>query len=368
MKNILFIIHSLTSGGAEKVLIDTLNEFDYRKYNVSLLLLRKEGRYIDNVPKNVKIKFLHNQTILCRILNRIYKSINLYEKITRAKIVKSINKNYDTIISFCHGDSLKYHSEVFHKATKNISWIHCDMWNRNKDEVIDLEKERNYYNSLDKIVFVSNDAQKKFNKLYCDNINKKQIVIYNFITFDTVLEKSKKIKLEKKNKFTISTVGRLYDEKAYDRLIRVASMLKQCNFDFVIWIVGEGILEKKLKKLSDKLKVSDKIIFWGFKDNPYPFIKNSDVFISTSKTEALPLVVCEALCLGKPIIATKTSGPTELLSGDFGLLTDHDDKSIYNAIKSIMINCNLIEYYQKRSIEKSKIFTNECIKLIYEIL
>jgi glycosyltransferase involved in cell wall biosynthesis len=243
------------------------------------------------------------------------------------------------------------------------------MWNRNKDQVVDSEREKAYYNSMDKIVFVSNDAQNQFNKLYHNKIKSDQDVIYNFIPVNEILEMSKEFTIEKNSKFTICAVGRFYSEKAYDRLIRVAALLKQNQYDFEIWIVAEGLLYKEMKELTYRLQVNDKIIFWGFQENPYPYIKNADIFISTSKTEAMPLVVCEALCLAKPVITTKTTGPIELLSGGHGILTDHDDKSIYDAIEKFIINPDLILQYQKKAIERARIFTAESsIKLIHEIL
>lgn len=369
MKNILLIINSLSAGGAEKVLIDILNEFDYSKFNVTLLLLKKEGRYINRLPHQVKLLYVHSQTLICRISNKILRTINAYEFITTIKIRKTIINNYDTIVSFTHGDSLKYHTKILNKSTNNITWVHCDMWNRNKDQIIDSKLEEVYYNNMNKIIFVSNDAQKQFNKLYNNKTKATQKVIYNLIPVDRIIKMSEAVKIKKNNKFTICTVGRLYEEKAYDRLIRVAAMLKQSHYDFEIWIIAEGILLNELKDLSESLEVNNNIIFYGFQDNPYPFIKNTDVFISTSKTEALSLVVCEALCLSKPVIATKTTGPIELLSGDFGLLTDHDDKSIYNAIELLITKPDLIRYYQKRGFERSKIFDLESTILsIYEII
>lgn len=360
MKSVLFIIHSLSSGGAEKVLIDILDEFDYSNYSVKLLIIKREGRYIERVNPNVKILFLHSNTLMTRFLNRVMSNIKMYEVFTTFKLRKNVKDKFDTIISFSHGDSLKYHNKILCKSSKNITWVHCDMWNRAQNQKINVDQEKIYYNNMDKIIFVSNDAQKQFNNLYCFNIITSQQVIYNLIPVEKILRLADSEEILK-NKFTICTVGRLYEEKAYDRLIRVSAMLKNAGYDFEVWIVAEGVLYEKLLQLTKYLKVSDRVIFFGFKNNPYPYIKNSDVFISTSKTEAMPLVVCEALCLGKPIVSTKTTGPIELLSGSFGVLTDHDDVSICNALISLIKSKELVAYYSARARERSKIFNKSLV-------
>lgn len=369
MKKILFIIHSLTSGGAEKVLIDILDEYDYSKYEVTLLLLKNEGRYINRLPKKVKFLYLHSQTIICRIKNKILRTLKLYEYLTAYKIRKEVNKRYDTIVSFSEGDSLKYHTKIISKSSNNITWIHCDMWNRGQFQNIETNREEIFYNRMDKIIFVSNDAQKQFNKLYSNRIKTAQKIIYNLIPVNKILKLAEAEKITKKNKFVICTVGRLCEVKAIDRLIRVSSILKQKKYNFEVWIVAEGILIKELQELASSLKVSERVVFWGFKDNPYPYIKNADVFISTSKSEAMPLVICEALCLGKPIVSTKTTGPIELLSGDYGILTEHDDISISSALITLMEHNELIDFYTKKALERAEIFnSNDILNLIYDTM
>lgn len=369
MKKILFIIHSLSSGGAEKVLIDILDEFDYSRYDVTLLLIKREGRYIERVNSNVKLLFLHSQTVVCRIFNRILSEFKLYESFTNYKIIKTVTQNFDTIVSFSHGDSLKYHSKILKKGRNNVTWIHCDMWNRGLYQKINIRREEFFYDSMDKIIFVSNDAQNQFNRLYGNKIKTKQEVIYNLIHVEKIKKLADAEIITRESKFTICTVGRFYEEKAYDRLIRVSAMLKEKGYDFQLWIVAEGILFKELQELAIRLNVADRVVFWGFKSNPYPYIKNADIFISTSRTEAMPLVICEALCLGKPIISTKTTGPIELLSGNFGILTEHDDISIYNAIINLIVNRELLEYYSVKAIERAKIFNiSNTFELIYKTI
>ena len=96
------------------------------------------------------------------------------------------------------------------------------------------------------------------------------------------------------------------------------------------------------------------IEFLGKKSNPYPYIAASDLFLSTSMTEGYPLVICEALCLGKPIIATAVSGSKEILAdSEYGLLSEEDDDSLLKNTLRMITNNSLREYYSNRAVEKS---------------
>jgi glycosyltransferase involved in cell wall biosynthesis len=143
-------------------------------------------------------------------------------------------------------------------------------------------------------------------------------------------------------------------QKAYDRMVRLAYHLKKNNVDVDFWILGTGYLEAELRRLARDLSVEDMVHFLGFKSNPYPYIAASDLFLSTSMTEGYPLVICEALCLGKPIIATAVSGSKEILAdSEYGLLSEEDDDSLLKNTLRMITNNSLREYYSNRAVEKS---------------
>ena len=96
--------------------------------------------------------------------------------------------------------------------------------------------------------------------------------------------------------------------------------------------------------------MKDTVFLLGFQKNPYPYLKASDIFVSVSFLEGLPLVVCEALCLGKPILATNVSGTAELLDySKYGMLVDSDDDSIYNGLKEMIGNESLRTSYAQKA-------------------
>lgn len=193
-------------------------------------------------------------------------------------------------------------------------------------------------------------SKKTFLKVY-DIPQDKVKVIYNPIDKESIIEESSAFSVEKR-KFTIGFVGRLY--KRADRLIRVARLFKDAGYNLEFWFLGE---DENLVELSYELGVEDCCVFYGFQKNPYPFMKAMDIYISTSDAEAYSLTVAEACCLGRPVVSTRTVGPSELLdNGLYGILTDFDDQSIFLALKSLVDDPELRRYYEKQALERSRLF------------
>ena len=94
------------------------------------------------------------------------------------------------------------------------------------------------------------------------------------------------------------------------------------------------------------------------------------MFIVPSIAEGFSLVLCEAFCLGLPIVSTKTTGPIELIDNNkYGILVDHDDESIYQGVKRMIDDEQLRLYYHQRSLERAKMFNiKDTIKQVYEVL
>ena len=188
-KKILFIINSLAGGGAEKVLIDMLNNFDYTQFDVELLLIWEEGVYLQDVPKEVKVKCIYSKPLSLK--EKI--NYNLFVKFGtlfgyKQSIKAKVSQKYDTIVSFLEGMSLKYHSYIVDLAKKNVSWVHIDLLNNHYTvgRLLTEQLEKQAYEKMDEIVFVSNDAKMQFEKLYTDNITKKIVILnpidYNYIS------------------------------------------------------------------------------------------------------------------------------------------------------------------------------------------
>lgn len=356
VKKLLFIMPSLNGGGAEKVLIDILRNIDYNFFSVDLCLILNRGELLDDVPKEVNVFFLYSKKIFHRLDLYFTKYIsNFFESRRIQQRLK--NKKYDTIISFLEGDGIKKHQYVSQFGSRNLTWIHIDLYNYHyTDRIFKKGEEERIYNSMDDIFFVSNDAKSNFEKLFPNNkISKK--VLYNPIDREEIRKKSQEIITFQKRKFTICSVGRLVEQKSYERLLRLAKRLQMDNYDIDFLILGEGMLKSNLLAKSKELGVDKMVHFLGFIKNPYPYIKTSDIYLNVSQSEGYSLVLCEALCLGKAVVFTKTAGPIELLdSGNYGVLTEHDDESIYRGVKLLLDNHDFLIHFENKAKERSEIF------------
>lgn len=375
-KKILFIMPALPGGGAEKVLIDILKNFDYMSYEVTLLLEYREGIYLDDVPEEVRVLSLHSQNTiwferLHRILRYFHSYALIHEFVYKYMLLRLLKgERFDTIVSFMEGSAVKFHSYITHKADKNLSWVHIDLEQKHwsLDFFRNEKDELEAYKEMDKIVFVSKDAKRKFLKLYAID-NDKCTVIYNLINKEVIRQLAIQYNVVKR-KFTICMVGRLNRQKRYDRALSIAQCLKSDGYDFDLWIIGEGSLEKPLKTMSCEYEIDDYVHFLGFQKNPYPYMKVADIYLNTSEAEGYPLVICEALCLGLAIVATEISGASEILAhSECGLLVSENEEDIYNGIRLLMDDPALREKYREKALQRTEIFdVPTAMSQIYEIL
>lgn len=372
-KRILFIHNWMVCGGIERVLLSLLNRFDYSKFEVELLLLHKEGEFLEYLPSEVKVKDLYSNhsSFLEKINFNLLSRLGIDWGYRFTMCWKTANK-YDVIISFTGGEPLKYHTYITFKSQKNISWVHTDLLNLHHtlSRFFTEEQEKKAYVEMDKIVFVSNDAKKQFEKLYSDIITSKEVIL-NPIEKELIVQYRKEYKSYYSDRcFNIVSVGRLSGEKAFDRLIGLAKRLKNNGYNFKINLVGDGGERNKLEKLIVDNHLEENVFLLGFINPPYEIMSNSDLFVLTSIVEGFAMVIGEAFCLGLPIVSTKTTGPIELIDNDkYGILTEHDDESIFQAVKKMIDDDSLRNYYHKKSLERAEILDIDAVmSKVYSIL
>lgn len=371
MKKILFIMNNLGGGGAEKVLLDLLEVFDYKKYKIDILLVTREGIYIDRLNDNIRLKSIYNP-IRCKnkkIRNIIEfirgKFIRYFATLIYSIVVK---ENYDVEIAFLEGFPTTYLlANSTNKTSKKIAWVHTDL---EKSRTLSLKNEEKMYSKIDKVVCVSSECKDVFDRLYKSQSYKSEI-IYNLINKEKIIDKANE-KIEYNfTKPTIIGVGRLAKEKRFDILIKAHKLLLEDRVDNELIILGTGELEDELIDLTRKLGVDTSVKLLGFQKNPYPYIKKSDIFVMSSDFEGFSLVVAEAMVLGKVIVSTKCVGPCELLeNGNVGIITTcGDEHEMKEAIKKLLTNDKEKRVYSERAIIKSNQFdVSDILNKIYNLL
>jgi len=392
-KKILFLIHTLGAGGAERVLVNLVNNMS-DNYDVTLMTVIDTGVFKKDLNKNItyktmfKIPFkkekndtnkkatkdqsgsLLNGT--SKIKKLAAKSYSLLWKFMPVKLLYKlkVKEKYDIEVAFLEGICAKIISGS-NQDSKKYSWIHVDIINEKKSDHVfrNLKVQKKCYENFDKIVCVSEQVRKQFiKKLEFDS--KKVCVKHNAINEKEIKEKSlEKVDDLYKGNFEMVTVGRLSSQKGYDRLVRIVKKLKDDGFKFHVSIIGVGPKEAELKEYVSKNNLEDYIEFKGFKKNPYPYMKNADLFVCSSRAEGFSTVACEATILGLPIITTDCSGMRELLgNSEYGIITKNDEKSLYKGLKKLLEEKKEYNKYKKQILKIQDRFNiQNSVKLVEEM-
>lgn len=336
MKKILIFGYTMEMGGAEKALSDTIN-YLHDKCSIDLYLLEKKGSLLSSIPKDVNIYQMKNNLIHYML----FRYIPFFRKRKINRIVNS--KDYYAVFGYMEGRCGTWVADI-NKKIKKYAWIHNDVVKY--DIGISDKEARDSYNKVNKVICVSNQAKDIFCKKY--NIRKNKVeVIYNFIDEDKILKKSDEFKINNEC-FTFVNVAKMRDQKRQDRLVNAAKTLKKEGYKFKIQLVGDGPNYDKIKNMVEQENVNDVVELLGLQENPYPYIKNADVFILSSYMEGYGIVIKEALLLKKKIVTTNVTGPVEILeNGKYGIIVDNTDEAIVDIMRKILKEKDIYKNIEK---------------------
>lgn len=357
MKKVLFVVENLGGGGAEKVLLTLIKNLDKSKYDITVYTIIETGVYVDEMKKYCKVKHALKDYNKYSFLGKLYYKVKckLIYKLNIKIVYKWLIKDkYDVEIAFVEGFDTKLVSSSNNENSKKYAWVHIDMIERPYADGYykKIEDQRNAYSCFQKVVCVSQQAKDQYEKKF--NL-KNSIVIYNPI--DTNEIKKYRKKYEVKKEFVFCAVGRLEDQKGFDRLIEAFIEINKYYPNFILNIIGDGSKGIELKRLVSENKLNDKIKFTGFIKNPYEVMAKSDMLICSSRSEGYSLVVAEGMCLGLPILTTDCTGPNELINkGEFGILVENNLDGITKGILEVFENINKLYEYHELSLKRSSYF------------
>ncbi len=356
-KNLLISSYNLDFGGIETSLINLLKNFNYDKYNVTLVLEEKKGVYLKNVPKCVRIK--EYRVSKCKNI-LIRKTINLFKKLIF--LIGNYKRYYASICYATYSGPCGFVARA--SSSNKILYIHSNYYEAfNKDKM----KVKNFFDNLkikkyNHIIFVSNESKKDLCKIY-SNINDKSYTINNLVDYNSIISLSnEKINIKKTKNKKFLFVGRL--DESSKRLTLLLEVAKKCiknNVKAEFWIVGTGNDEKMYKNIVKKEKLNN-VLFFGAKKNPYPYIKACDYLILTSRYEGFPVVYNEAIIIGKPIITTiDVSDDYISIPNRFGFVVN--ENSIFEKVRELSN-----EKYQIKEVVNYEALNKKRIKLIEKVL
>jgi len=336
---ISFFLPSLRGGGAERVFVNLANEFARRNFDVDLVLAQKEGPYLEEISNKVKIVELKKKRILLCLF-----SLMRYLREKKPAILFCAMFHVNII-----GYLAKYltHSDTKIVATEHNSFsITIQQLPAIKKIILSL-LVRILYPKMDKIIAVSKGVAEDLMQVVQLPKNKLQVIYNPVIKKAEILRKSQEIpshpffrEKRKKGMIIIIGIGRLTKQKDFPTLLKAFGKIKK-HKDARLIILGEGEERIKLEGLIKKLNLSSFVSLPGFVKNPYSYLKNSDLFVLSSKWEGLPTVLIEALACGIPVVSTDCpSGPREILEeGKYGKLVPVGDwRALAEAILETLDN------------------------------
>lgn len=304
MKRICFIIDNFTCGGGiERSLANISNSLDdnYRQYIIEVYSRenfpsKKVTQWENKAYRIINLNFKKRNKLLSYLLLpiRSYKLL---------KIKKELKIDYS--ISFGY-----YSNDINCRSLFNntILTIHIFF----KKNIINALRYRKYKNSN---LIISVSKQIEYSLINDYKIPKEKTkTIYNMFDINQINQTNNSHAFNE-TKFNIVMIGRLETQKGYFHALKIMSYLNTIQSNrYCLNIFGEGALEKKLKKECLELGIADNVIFWGFKENIYSYLKDADIFLMTSLYEGFPMVNVEALACNVPVFSVDCdSGPRELL-------------------------------------------------------
>lgn len=378
-KSILFMVINMNVGGTERALLNMIAEMPEEEYDITLLMLEEYGGFLNQIPSRVKINYLTVYPEMKKIINDAPKAV-LLEKIKKGAWLKAfsllfvylqskmtdnrrslyeyilkdtspLNGEYDIAIAYAGPmDFISYFIAKKVKAKKKLQWIHFDItkigFNKNFASEV--------YQSFDKIHSVSHEGKEKL-------INRLPCLEEKIETYLNVVSPKNIMKAAQTEGFTddfkgirILTIGRLSKEKGQDLIIPVMAQLKTEGFNVKWYCIGGGPAKQEYEELISDYGVEEQFILLGSKANPYPFLKECDIYVQPSRHEGYCISLAEARVFQKPIVCTDFTGAKEqVINEKTGLIVSKTEKNIYEAVKRLVVNSQLREKLSQNMANKN---------------
>ena len=369
-KNILFVIPSLSTGGAEKSLYGLLKYWDYEKYNVDVYTFAERGEYADKLDERVNVisdnslyqyvffksvsssvksllkkgkiglAFLRVlwafEPLLYKLVGKKCTRNSRFSWFVQKKSMLRLDKHYDIAIGYMEGGPNYYVSDCVDADVK-IGWIHTDYSKTYPNVHLDSTR----FTKMQNVVTVSENSKREILKLMPD-LEQNLVVIPNVIDTEKIDRMVSETVIPKESEFAICSVGRLVKLKGFDIAVDTAKILADEGVDFKWYIVGDGEEIENLRSQIKTLGLEEKVVLTGSTENPYSYMNMADVCVQLSEYEGRPLVVDEAKYLLKPVVASNIGAHRDLIEhGQTGLITERNPESVAKPVKSVLFDEDL---------------------------
>ena len=354
-KKLLFVSYGLGIGGIETCLVNLINVLPEEQFQIDVLLMNPQYELKSRIKRSVQyldsFNYVMNTT---DTMNSIYKHggiiknlgkfisycqfrIRIKLRISSWKTFKKVPVHYDIAVAYSQNDYSPYYVIDKVSASRKVMWYHNGAYEADKKK---YERDKKYYNKFDFIVAVSSDCRNMLqNKFHFPD--RKLVVLRNICDAAFIRNKAKEFTPStfKDGVIHIVTVGRLTKEKGANLAVEACRLLCEEKTNIQWHWVGDGNQREKIKKKIQEYKLQEKFILEGNQMNPYPFIKNADIYVQSSYYEAYSTTITEAKILGKPIITTDVGGMRDqIIDGNTGIIVKISENELKEAILKLVEN------------------------------
>lgn len=379
MKKILIVNNNLHIGGVQKALINLLWEIQDR-YDITLLLFYRGGEYEKDLPPDIKVitpksgyRYLgmtRQDTVkwrdkLCRTFYAgISRSFGRKYAISLMALKQKKLGEYDAAISYLHNSIDKGFyggcNEFVLKhvsAKKKIAFLHCDYSLCGGNTVQNAKQ----YEMFDLIAACSQGCADVFRQ---ENVTlaQKLKVVYNCYDYKNICKMADAAPVTmQSDKINIVTVARLGKEKGVERALHVIAKLGAEKEKLHYYIIGDGTQMPLLRQFMEQEKLSPYVTLCGALKNPYGYMKSADLLLIPSNSEAAPMVIGEAACLGTPILSTETSSAREMIEKTgFGWVCDNSEEAMQQRLR-VLLEEPCILHKKKEQLSKLSLSNEQAV-------
>lgn len=355
MQKVLFLIHDLGQGGAEKVLVNLVNNMDYSKFDITVMTLFDSGENRQFLGKNVKYRtwckkmFPGNSRLM-----KLFSPEMLHQMV--------IKERYDIEIAYLEGPCARVISGCRDQSIKKLAWIHIEQHTAERAAASfrNVKEAQRCYQCFDRIICVSQTVKQDFVKAL--QIPVSYEVLYNTNESDKILRLSQEAVnqgMVDSNAIKLVGVGKLLKSKGFDRAVRIVKRLKEQGYPVHFYILGEGPERSNLQKYIYQNELEGNITLLGYQLNPYKYVAKCDLFVCTSFAEGFSTAATEALIIGVPVCTVEVSGMKEMLgdNNEWGVVTQNEDEALYQSIKRLLDKPDMLQHYKKQAEIRGKDFS-----------
>lgn len=356
-RKVMFLIYSLCGGGAERVLVETVNHLDPEKYDITLQAL-----FHDDTRARLLAPHVHYRTafrIRSAPLQKLVSGVVQYLLPPKWGYQWFLKGDYDVEAAFLEAFPTKMLAYSTNRKAKKYAWVHIDVNTYTRQDRLfrSLGHQKWCYEQFDHIYCVSENVRESFVKKFglADRVS----VAYNILDEAAIRRKKDEPCTDiPHDRFLMVSVGSLIPRKGFGRLLDCCARLKAEGFAFRLLILGKGELEAALHEAIRANHLEDTVQLLGFRTNPYPYIAAADLYVCPSYVEGFSTVVSEAVVLGVPILTTDSSGMKEILGeSEYGLVTENSDEALYTGLHRMLAEPETYQHYQQKVKERASFFS-----------